>query len=111
MIKFTLKSVVLTIFLLCIVFLGMQTAQQGLIKMKGYNDPSIEHVINVSKTSDGQVEAAVLGSKKVVNIDEKQQFLEKRKAFNFFSSLGQSLAEGVKSTIGKAFKAIHHLFN
>ncbi|MGB3785054.1 MAG: DUF3679 domain-containing protein, partial [Priestia megaterium] len=37
MIKFTLKSVVLTIFLLCIVFLGMQTAQQGLIKMKGYN--------------------------------------------------------------------------
>ena len=41
----------------------MQTAQQGLIKMKGYNDPSIEHVINVSKTSDGQVEAAVLGSK------------------------------------------------
>ncbi|MCJ7990818.1 hypothetical protein MUB15_18440 [Priestia sp. OVS21] len=46
-----------------------------------------------------------------MNIDEKQQFLEKRKAFNFFSSLGQSLAEGVKSTIGKAFKAIHHLLN
>ncbi|MFP7733191.1 DUF3679 domain-containing protein [Priestia aryabhattai] len=111
MIKFTLKSVVLTVFLLCVVFFGMQTAQQGLIKMKGYNDPSIEHVINVSKTSDGQVEAAVLGSKKVVDIDEKQQFLEKRKAFNFFSSLGESLAQGVKSTIGKALEAIHHLLN
>ncbi|TYR82353.1 DUF3679 domain-containing protein [Priestia megaterium] len=110
MVKFTMKTLLLTVILLFGVLLGMQMAQQGLVKMKGYNDPAIEHVFTVSKTDEGQVEAAILGSKQVVNIEEKQKILEERKAFNVFSSIGKSLANTIQGMVQKAVETIHNLF-
>ncbi|MDT2045405.1 hypothetical protein CHN50_07055 [Priestia aryabhattai] len=110
MVKFMMKSLLLSVVLLFGVLLGMQTAQQGLIKMKGYDDPSIEQVFTVSKTGEGEVEADVMGNKRVVDLEEKQKLLEERKAFNFFSSIGKSLANSIQAVIQKAVEAFHNLF-
>jgi hypothetical protein len=103
MVKFMMKTFLLTTVLLFGVLLGMQLANEGMIKMKGYQDPGLDSAFTVSQTEKGEMEASVLGSKvRAVDLREKQQQLEEHKAFNFFSSFGRKFAEAVHSIIDKA---------
>jgi hypothetical protein len=98
MIKFTIQFFAAVAFLFLGVLLGMQQANEGLLKMKGYEDPSFQTVLRVSKDQNGEVEATVMGNKATLeNIDEKKKKLEQMKMFNLFSELGKRLAEAVRS--------------
>ncbi|KOO43861.1 YqxA family protein [Priestia koreensis] len=105
MVKFTIRCLLVASLLFFGVLLGMQTANEGLIKMKGYEDPALSKAVNIS-TDDGEVEASVLGAKSKFNLEEKQQLLEKRKAFNLFSNAGKKIANATK---GAAEKGMHLL--
>ncbi|MBM7701462.1 YqxA family protein [Metabacillus iocasae] len=109
--KFMMQCFLLTTILLFGVLLGMQTAQQGLVKMKGYEDQSLSSAFTVSKTKEGEIEASVLGAKRIVDLQEKQKVLEERKVFNLFSSIGKQLATTVQSTIEKAVEALHNVLS
>ncbi|WP_110111400.1 YqxA family protein [Bacillus sp. CGMCC 1.16541] len=109
--KFMMQCFLLTTILLFGVLLGMQTAQQGLVKMKGYEEENMSGAFTISKTKEGEVEASVLGTTRVVDLQEKQKVLEERKIFNLFSSLGKQLATTVQSTIEKAVEAIHNVLS
>lgn len=103
MAKFMMKTFMLTTLLLFGVLLGMQLANDGMIKMKGYKDPELSSAFTVSQTKEGEVEASVLGSKvRTMDLQQKQQQLEEHKAFNFFSSFGRKFADIVHSAISKA---------
>ncbi|KXG11340.1 YqxA family protein [Anoxybacillus rupiensis] len=100
MAKFTLQFLTAVILLFFGVLLGMQQANQGMIKMKGYNDPSFQTVFHVAKDKNGEMEAMVMGNRvSIENISEKKEKLEQMKMFNLFSELGKHLAEGVRSVI------------
>ncbi|MFC3882984.1 YqxA family protein [Bacillus songklensis] len=102
MIKFMMKSFMLTTILLFGVLLGMQLANNGMIKMKGYEDPEFLSAFTVSQTKEGEIKASVLGSKvRTLDLQQKQEQLEERKAFNFFSSFGKKFADAVHSAINK----------
>ncbi|MFY0757506.1 YqxA family protein [Metabacillus dongyingensis] len=90
MMKFMLKCFVLSSILLLGVLFGMQQANQGLVKMKGYEDPNLSSAFEVKNDSSGELEASVLGVSH--NLEEKQEKLEEMEAFNFFSQLGKKFA-------------------
>lgn len=90
MMKFMLKCFVLSSILLLGVLFGMQQANHGLVKMKGYADPNLSSAFEVKNDSSGELEASVLGVSH--NLEEKQEKLEEMEAFNFFSQLGKKFA-------------------
>jgi hypothetical protein len=112
MFKFTFHFVLLVIVLLFGVLLGMQQANDGLLKMKGYADPSLQGAFSINQAQNGDVEAAFLG-RKVTSHDlkEKQEKLEEIKAFNFFSTIGEKLAYAIKLCFQFLLKAILFTFD
>ncbi len=72
----------------------MQQANEGMRKMKGYNDPSLERVIHVSKD-----ETIVLGQ----SIEEKRK-LQQIEAFNMFSKAGQNLRHSFIHSLNICFR-------
>lgn len=90
MVKFMMQSLLIAVIFLVGVLLGMQQANEGMRKMKGYNDPSLEQVVHVSKD-----ETIVLGQ----SIEEKKEKLQQIEAFNMFSKAGQQLATFVHSFV------------
>ncbi|MDF0727235.1 YqxA family protein [Cytobacillus sp. S13-E01] len=102
MVKFMMKCFFITTILLFGVLLGMQQANEGMKKMRGLDDPSLQGAFNITDNGTGDVEASVLGIR--VNshdIEEKQRKLEQTEAFNLFTSIGKKLAEGVSMLLEK----------
>lgn len=93
MVKFLLKCTVLIGILFFGVLLGMQEANNGLLKMKGYDASSFSGAFDINQNKQGDVEASVLGQKVTsLTLQEKKKKLEQFKAFNFFSSMGAKVA-------------------
>ncbi|MCL6588062.1 MAG: YqxA family protein [Anoxybacillus sp.] len=100
--KFTMQFFAAVVILFFGVLLGMQQANEGLLKMKGYHDPAFPSVVDVQKKENGAVEATVLGNKVTSEtVDEKAKKLEQWKMFNMFSELGKRLAEAVHLAAAK----------
>lgn len=100
MVKFTFKCFVLCGILLIGILVGMQQANQGMIKMKGYNDPDLKSAFQVDRENTGDVEASILGSKVTSqDLQEKQEQLEQIEAFNIFSQIGKQFAAIISNGI------------
>jgi hypothetical protein len=100
MVKFTVQFFLAAMILFFGVLLGMQQANEGLQKMRGYDDSSFPAVFHISKGKNGEVEASVLGNKVMAeDLQEKKEKIENMKTFNLFSELGKQFAEVVKSLI------------
>lgn len=100
---FMLKSIVLASLMFVSVLFGMQQANDGLHKMKGYDDPGFKSAFKVKEDGDGNFKSSILGSDvSSHDLEQKRKKLEKMKAYNFFSSLGKNLAEGISNAVEKA---------
>jgi hypothetical protein len=98
MVKFTIQFFLAAMILFFGVLLGMQQANEGLQKMRGYDDSSFPSVFHISKDKNGEVEASVLGNKVMAeDLQEKKEKIENMKTFNLFSELGKQFAEAVRS--------------
>jgi hypothetical protein len=98
MVKFTVKFFLAVMILFFGVLLGMEQANEGLQKMRGYDDSSLPSVFHISKAKNGEVEASVLGNKVMAEgLQEKKEKIENMKTFNLFSELGKQFAEAVRS--------------
>lgn len=107
MFKFMMKCFLISTVLLFGVLIGMQQANQGMKKMRGYDDPSLQGAFHITDNQNGEVEASVLGKKVTShNIEQKQQQLEEVEAFNFFSSIGQKLGDGISSLFEKVMNTV-----
>ncbi|ANB60162.1 YqxA family protein [Anoxybacteroides amylolyticum] len=108
--KFTIQFFAAVGILFFGVLLGMQQAKEGLLKMKGYHDPSFQSVVAVKKNQEGAVEATVMGNKVTAEtVDEKAKKLEQWKMFNLFSELGKQLAEAVHTAAAKLLSLLGKL--
>jgi hypothetical protein len=110
MFRFFIKCFFITLLLAFGVLVGMQVSNEGLIKMKGYDDPNFSNALTVEKNERGYAEAEVLGENvELLDIEEKQRMLEERKAFNIFSSTGQHLSKIVKGGVDAFFNFIDRI--
>ncbi|WP_153123355.1 YqxA family protein [Peribacillus tepidiphilus] len=95
MVKFMLKCFLLVFVLFFGVLFGMQQANDGMKKMKGYNDPQLYSAFQVKEGKSG-TEASVLGQKVTSHdLEQKKKQLEEMKAFNMFSSIGKKISDVV----------------
>lgn len=104
---FMLKSLMLASLMFISVLFGMQQANEGIHKMKGYDDPEFKSAFTVKQTEDGSIKSAILGNDvSSHDLEQKRKKLEEMKAFNFFSSLGKNLADGISVVMEKTLELI-----
>lgn len=82
---FMLKTcLIASVMFLCVLF-GMQQANQGILRMKGYNDREFHNAFTVDKRENGELEASILGNNITSHdLEKKREQLEEMKAYNFF---------------------------
>ena len=106
---FMVKAFFLLSFMFIAVLFGMQLANEGIHNMKGYDDANFKDAFTVNENEGGELQASILGNNiSSHDLQQKKEKLEEMKAYNFFSSLGKSLSEGIS---GATEKAIDHLTN
>ncbi len=90
-----MKCMLIVLILFFGVLFGMQKANEGMKKMKGYDDPSLYSAFTVDEGKSG-VEASVLGQKVTSHdLEKKKKQLEDMEAFNLFSSIGKKMSDGI----------------
>lgn len=104
---FMLKSFMLASLMFVSVLFGMQQANEGIHKMKGYDDPEFKSAFKFNEEENGTIKSAILGNDLTSHdLEQKRKQLEELKAFNFFSSVGKKLAEGVSEIMDKSVELI-----
>ncbi|MGF9963227.1 YqxA family protein [Bacillus rhizoplanae] len=95
--QFTRKCILLVISLFLITLAGMQVANSGLKRMKGYNNPTYEQIAHITGTDHGDVETTIIGE--TFSIKKKQKQLEELKSFNMLESMGRGLTSLVQNVV------------
>jgi hypothetical protein len=104
---FMFKSFMIASLMFVSVLFGMQQANEGIHKMKGYDDPQFKSAFKVKEEEDGSFKSAILGNDvSSHDLEQKRKKLEEMKAFNFFSSIGKKLAEGISLAMEKTVELI-----
>ncbi|MGZ4162265.1 MAG: DUF3679 domain-containing protein [Neobacillus sp.] len=90
---FMLKSIGIAALMFISVLAGMQMANGGIHKMKGYND--LQDAISI-KEKDDKVNKSFSGKNPAAHdLKAKQKKLEEISSFNIFSMLGKKLSDGI----------------
>lgn len=104
---FMLKSFVLASLMFISVLFGMQQANEGIHKMKGYDDPVFKSAFKIQEDEEGKFKSAILGNDVTSHdLEQKRKQLEEMKAFNFFSTIGKKLAGGISLAMEKTIELL-----
>lgn len=107
---FVLKFFLLASLMFVSVLFGMQQANEGIQRMKGFDDEGFQEAVRIND-EDGQVEVSLLGNDiSSHDLEEKKEKLEQMKAYNFFSSLGKSLADALSNVMRQAIEYVTGFF-
>ncbi len=103
---FMLKSIAIVALMFISVLTGMQLANSGIHKMKGYDDPGFQNAVSIKETNN-DVSASFLGNDITSHdIEAKKKKLEEINAFNFFSSMGRKMSDGISKGSEKLIRLI-----
>lgn len=103
---FMVKSLFIATLMLISVLTGMQLAGNGIHKLKGYDDPNFQKAVSISEKND-HISASFLGNDVASHdLETKKKKLEEINAFNFFSSMGKKMSEGISGASEKLIKLI-----
>ena len=103
---FMLKFFCIVALMFISVLAGMQLANDGIHKMKGYDDPNFQNAVALNDNGE-HVKATFLGNEiSSHDINEKKKKLEEISAYNIFSSMGKKISEGVSSASEKLISLI-----
>lgn len=109
---FMFKSILIAALMFVSVLFGMQQANEGIHRMKGFEDTSFDGALTLSENQNGDLEVSVLGNDiSSHDLQKKKEKLEEMKAYNFFSSLGKKLAKGISSLSEKVVQMLGGFLN
>jgi hypothetical protein len=104
---FLFKGVILASLMFLSVLFGMQQANIGIQKMKGYEDPKFRSALTLQESEGGELQASVLGVDVTSHdLEKKKQRLEEMKAYNLFSDIGKGISNGISSGLNQIIKMI-----
>ena len=95
---FMLKCSILVAFMFISVLAGMQMANDGIHKMKGYSNTSFQNAVSIDQQDNQAVGSHDLLAKK--------KKLEEINTFNLFSSMGRKMSEGITQASEKTIQKI-----
>lgn len=103
---FMLKSFVIASIMFISVLTGMELANNGIHKMKGYDDPNFQNAVSINETGP-ELNATFLGKDITSHdIEAKKKKLEEISAYNFFSSMGKKMSEGLTTASEKLIELV-----
>ena len=103
---FTLGAIGIAMLMFICVLFGMQQANSGIHKMRGYEDTGFANAVSIEQ-ENGNVEASILGENVTSHdLQQKKQQLEEMKAFNLLSSVGKGVADTISSLVEKGVSLI-----
>jgi len=100
-VRFLLKAFIMAALFFIGVFVGIQEANTGMKKMRGYDDPSLSSAFSIEEKSDGQYEMTVLGKTKTHDLEEKKERLEQMKTFNLLTEIAKNFSGWLTDLFGK----------
>ena len=92
MARFILKTAIAFSLFFIGLLVGIQEANNGMKKMRGYEDPGLSSAFSIEEKADGQYETTVLGSTKTHDFEEKKRKLEEMKSYNFFTDIAKRIS-------------------
>lgn len=99
---FMLKSFCISALMFISVLAGMQMANHGIHKMKGYDDQNFQNAVSINEK-----DASFLGQDiSSHDLAGKKKKLEEISSFNFFSSMGKKMSDGITNTSEKIIQSI-----
>lgn len=103
---FMAKSLLIAALMFISVLAGMEIANNGIHKMKGYDDPNLKNALSINET-DQDFSATFLGNDvSSHDLAAKKKKLEEMKAYNFFSSMGKKMSDGLSNASEKIIESI-----
>lgn len=85
MTRFFIKCSFLIALLFVGVLIGMKKANEGMVYMKGYNDPTLQSPVKIHGKSVGNIESSVSGENRTShNLDEKKNIYKILKPLIYF---------------------------
>lgn len=104
---FIFKSLLLVSLMFLSVLFGMQQANIGIQKMKGYDDPKFKSALHLQTNDGGELQASLLGVDVTSHdLEKKKQKLEEIQAYNLFSDIGRMISSGISSGLNQLFNLI-----
>jgi Protein of unknown function (DUF3679). len=96
LLRFLLKFTALFFLLLFGVLLGFQQANEGMLKMKGYEDPHLAGAFEWKWMDEGY-EATILGETVThQDLEEKKERMEEIVTANIFTKMAKKLARALE---------------
>ncbi len=91
---------------ICVLF-GMQQANNGIQRMKGYEDTDFGNAFTLNERDNGKIEGTFLGNDvSSHDLQKKKEEIEEMNSFNFFSSLGKNMSKGLSEATENAINII-----
>lgn len=107
-----LKSFLLaSIMFVCVLF-GMQQANDGIHRMKGYDDTDFGSAISLRESEKGKIEASFLGQDvDSHDFSKKKEEIEEMNAYNIFSSAGKNITSTIADVTQKTISYLAEKFS
>lgn len=98
---FTLSAIGIAMLMFICVLFGMQQANNGIQKMKGYESEDFQQVLSINQEKE-EAEATILGQNVTSHdLQKKKEQLEEINGFNLFSSIGKGMADTISQLAEK----------
>lgn len=108
---FFLQFFLLVLLMFLGVLFGMQQANEGILTMRGYEDPSYASPFKIRTLEEGDLQASFLGTGYTSHdFTEKKNELEQIEAFNIFSSTGKKISEFITQLSKDTIEVVFELF-
>jgi hypothetical protein len=100
--RFMLKSFCIAALMFISVLAGMQMANNGIHKMKGYEDQNLQNAVSLNEQN-----ASLLGQDiSSHDLEGKKKKLEEMSSFNFLSSMGKKMSDGISNASARIIQSI-----
>ncbi len=111
MIAYLGKCLLLVTMMFIGVLFGMQQANNGMLSMKGYHDPSLKGAFTLTDGENNEKEATVLGETVTSkDLEEKQKrSLNRWKRLTFSSKAGKTLSDTVTNSAQSMYEWIRDM--
>ncbi|WP_316571959.1 DUF3679 domain-containing protein [Neobacillus sp. YIM B06451] len=105
---FTLKALGLAAIMFALALGGMQAANGGINRIKGYGDSGYKQPVSFERDGREELKVGIMGEEAaIISLDKRARESEESKGFNLFSSMGKALT----SVLSGAIKGILEFFS
>ncbi|MBP3038928.1 DUF3679 domain-containing protein [Bacillaceae bacterium Marseille-Q3522] len=109
---FMFKAFLLASLMFLSVLFGMQLANDGIHRMRGFHDENFDsQLLGQEQVNDNFQSSLSEEDPSSHDLERKKENMEENSRYNFFSATGKRISEGISTATEKTIDKISELFN